>query len=74
MSTETAKSTEAFWRTIAKLEAKRKSKIFCLIHCPDDGGHICQEITVDQILSQRTSFKNIDTLEVLFGNRRNKRL
>lgn len=65
LSEEKAKLTESFWRTIAKLETKRKSKIFCLIHCPDDGGHICKETTPWQALSERDKFKNVDTLEIL---------
>ncbi|MFY9561281.1 MAG: hypothetical protein WAQ52_13695 [Terriglobales bacterium] len=65
MSSEKSKITEDFWRVISKLEAKRKSRIFCLIHCPDDGGHICKNTTLWQTLSERDNFKNIDTLELL---------
>ena len=65
MSSDKTKQTEAFWRTIEKMETKRKTRIFCLIHCPDDGGHICQQHTVEQILSERDKIKNIDTLELL---------
>lgn len=65
MPSEKAKIVEAFWRTIAKLETKRKSKICCLIHCPEDDGHICPQETLAQILSERNRFKNLDTLELL---------
>ena len=65
LPTEKAKLTEEFWKTISKLETKRKSKIFCLIHCPEDGGHICEETILWQTVSERDKFKNIDTLEVL---------
>lgn len=58
------KTTEAFWQTIAKLEKKRKSKIFCIIHCPEDGGHICGP-TVGKLLAQREMLKGLDTLEIL---------
>lgn len=64
-SEKAAKLTEQFWQTIAKMEKKRKSKIFCLIHCREDGGHICQETLPWQALSERDNFKNIDTLELL---------
>jgi hypothetical protein len=64
LPSEKAVQRDAFWRTIAKLEAKRKSKIFCLIHCHDDDGHICTP-TLWQTLSHRDDFKNLDTLEVL---------
>jgi len=65
LSSEKAKIVEAFWRTITKLETKRKSKICCLIHCPEDDGHICPQETLAQILSERNKFKNLDTLELL---------
>lgn len=52
-------------KIIAKLEKKRKSRIFSLIHCPEDGGHICQEDTLEQMLSERDKFDGIDTLELL---------
>jgi hypothetical protein len=64
VSEEKARLMEAFWRTIRKLEAKRKSKIFCLIHCPDDGGHICDSM-IWQTLSERDKFQNLGTLELL---------
>jgi len=61
---EKVKQTDVFWRTIAKLEQKRKSKIFCLIHCQADEGHICGP-TLWQTLLERDKFKNLDTLEIL---------
>jgi hypothetical protein len=66
LSQEKAKLMSAFWQIISKLETKRKSKIFCLIHCPMDDGdnHICQP-TKWSVLSELDSFKNIDTLELL---------
>ena len=64
MSAENASVVDDFWRVIRKLEAKRKSKIFCVIHCPDDDGHICGP-TLVRTLSARDRFQNLDTLEVL---------
>ena len=65
MSEESAKRNAEFWRIISRLEAKRKSRIFCLIHCREDGGHICEESTLDQVLAERSRLKDIDTLELL---------
>lgn len=64
LPSEKAKIHESFWKTIAKLETKRKSKIFCLLHCPQDNGHICGP-TLGSLLFERQGFKNIDTLELL---------
>src|SRR5438874_1252419 len=58
------KTAQQFWQTISKLERKRGSRIFCMIHCPDDGGHICGP-TLAETLAERDKFKNLDTLEVL---------
>lgn len=65
LASEKAILTAEFWKIIAKLEKRRKSKIFCLIHCPDDGGHICKETLPWKALVERENFKNIDTLEIL---------
>ncbi len=64
MPSDKAKHLESFWNTIRKLEVKRKSKIFCLIHCGDDDDHICGP-TLGHTLFERDNFKNIDTLEIL---------
>jgi len=64
LPSDKAKLQASFWQTISKLEAKRKSKIFCLVHCPEDDGHIC-EPTFVSLLQERQGFKNLDTLEVL---------
>jgi hypothetical protein len=65
-SSDNAQVVADFWKTISKLEAKRKSKIFCMIHCPNDSNdnHICQP-TKWSVLTERDNFKNIDTLELL---------
>jgi hypothetical protein len=58
------KRLEQFGRAISKLEVKRKSRIFSIIHCGDDHDHICGH-TFSAIFEQRSSVKNIDTLELL---------
>lgn len=55
---------DTFWQAIAKLEAKRKSKIFCVVHCPDDDGHICSPL-LQCVISEREDLKGLDTLEIL---------
>jgi Serine dehydrogenase proteinase len=65
LPSEKSARMDAFWNTIAKLEAKRRSKIFCLIHCPtDEHGHVCAK-TLWNTMAHRDSFTNIDTLEIL---------
>lgn len=64
LSADKSKLAESFWQTIRKLEARRKSKIFCVIHAADDEGHICHP-TLWQTLAERDKFRNLDTLEIL---------
>jgi hypothetical protein len=61
-SHKTDESLELLKKAILKLEAKRKSKIFCFIEGPED--HICYS-TVTRIYEQRKEFNNLKTLEVL---------
>jgi Serine dehydrogenase proteinase len=58
------KRIDAFWRTISKLETKRKSRIFCIIHCGEDDDHICGP-TFANVLAERAKIKNLQTLELL---------
>lgn len=65
MSSDKTKIMADFWRTIAKLEAKRKSKIFCMIHCPEDEGHICDHTPLQVLFESGVGSAPIDTLELL---------
>ena len=54
---------ELFQKAILRLEAKRKSRIFCFIEGPGD--HLCPVHTFPQIFHLRKQFQNIKTLEIL---------
>lgn len=54
---------ENYWRTIAELEKKRKSRIYSIIH-NGDAPHICGP-TFHSLLDARSEFERIDTLELL---------
>jgi ClpP class serine protease len=64
LSSDKSRLQESFWKIIGKLEAKRKSKIYCLIHNEGDGGHICDP-TLAALLYERDQFKHMDKLELL---------
>src|SRR5258708_6521635 len=65
MSDVIANPVAGFWRTISSLEVKRKSKIFCLVHAPDDEhDHICTP-TLQCVLRERRNIKTVDKLELL---------
>ncbi len=66
LPSEKHKLQQEFWTAIRKLEAKRKSKIYCMIHCPGDGhdDHICSPAKWNVLVSKET-FKSVDTLELL---------
>jgi hypothetical protein len=55
---------QPYWKAIRKLEAKRKSRIFSLIHCSDEDDHICAP-TLESVIAERRNLTNIDTLELL---------
>ena len=57
MPQDREKRLEEFGRAISKLEAKRKSRIFSIIHCGDDHDHICGH-TFSAIFEQRSTVKN----------------
>lgn len=59
-----AKRLENFWRAISKLEAKRNSRIFSIIHCGERDDHICGP-TFWNVFSERGRVKKIQTLELL---------
>ncbi|MBS1840441.1 MAG: hypothetical protein JSS69_18450 [Acidobacteria bacterium] len=55
-----------FWSSIAELEAKRKSKIFALVHSHQDPdhNHICGP-TLNCIIQQRKLIKTVEKIELL---------
>lgn len=55
---------EQFTKAILRLEAKRKSRIYCFIEGASDDDHICDP-TFRRLYNSRKEFQNIDTLEVL---------
>src|SRR5947209_1346822 len=55
---------DAFSQIISKLESKRNSKIFSIIHCGEEDNHICHP-TLMALLDERDKFKNLQTLELL---------
>ncbi len=54
---------ELFQKAILRLEAKRKSRIFCFIEGPSD--RLCPIHTFPRIFTLRKQFQNIKTLEIL---------
>lgn len=62
MAGEIEKRMKALHHEIARLERKRKSRIFCFIQGEDD--HICHP-TLRMILKHQDRFQGIDTLEIL---------
>ncbi|MBZ5696918.1 MAG: hypothetical protein LAN18_00065 [Acidobacteriia bacterium] len=64
MADERTNRLQSFWKVISRLEAKRKSRIFTVIHCGDRDDHICGP-TFHSVLAERDKLKNIDTLELL---------
>lgn len=64
LADQRAKRLESFWKTVSRLESKRKSKIFCLVHGGDKDDHICAP-TFYSALAERKRIRNLDTLELL---------
>ena len=54
---------QSFWQAISKLETKRKSRIFSVVHS-GEGDHICGP-TFLSVLAERDKLKRLDTLELL---------
>lgn len=54
---------ETFWTTIAQLEARRKSQIFCVVH-GDRPAHIC-EPDLEAVYSARSQLGKVETIEIL---------
>lgn len=49
--------------TIAALERKRGSRVFCMIH--GRGGHICDVHTIDEVIRHRREFRKGKILDIL---------
>jgi len=58
-----ANALDTLKHTILRLEQKRKSRIFCIVHGGDDS-HICGP-TWWSVIRRRREFENLDTLELL---------